>query len=98
MVVLGPMQESDARPDIAAQGFPVFLAERLQALATEGAIYVSEAVWQQARSFFRFQERGRYPLPEMAQPVHVYAWHRGDPGGVATDGLLAAALVAVAGP
>jgi tetratricopeptide (TPR) repeat protein len=71
-LVLGSLSP-DARPDVAAQGFPVFLAERLQTLATEGAIYVSAAVWQQARSLFRFRDRGRCPLPEMAQPVHVYA-------------------------
>jgi class 3 adenylate cyclase len=71
-VVLGPLSP-DAPPDVAVPGFPIFLAERLQALATEGAIYVSEAVWQQARSFFRFQERGKCALPETAQPVHVYA-------------------------
>jgi len=71
-LVLGPLSP-DTRPDGAAPGFPVFLAERLQTLATAGAIYVSEAVWQQARNFFRFQERGRCPLPEMAHPVPVYA-------------------------
>jgi class 3 adenylate cyclase/tetratricopeptide (TPR) repeat protein len=78
-LVLGPLSP-DARPDVAAPGFPVFLAERLQTLATEGAIYVSEAVWQQAKSFFRFQDRGRCPVPEMAQPVPVYACTGVTPG------------------
>src|SRR5215510_14940945 len=71
-LVLGPL-DLDARPDVAAPGFPVFLAERLQALAPAGAIYVSEAVWQQASGLFRFQERGKCSLPELAQPVPVYA-------------------------
>src|SRR5262245_10193876 len=71
-LVLGPLSP-DARPDGAAPGFPVFLAERLQTLAPAGAIYVSEAVWQQASGLFRFQERGKCSLPELAQPVPVYA-------------------------
>jgi class 3 adenylate cyclase len=78
-LVLGPLSP-DARPDGAAPGFPVFLAERLQALAPAGAIYVSEAVWQQARGLFRFQERGRCPMPEMAQPMPVYACTGAVPG------------------
>src|SRR5262249_50376976 len=75
-LVLGPLG-LDARPDVAAPGFPVFLAERLQALAPAGAIYVSEAVWQQASGLFRFQERGKCSLPELAQPVPVDAFTGG---------------------
>jgi class 3 adenylate cyclase/DNA-binding winged helix-turn-helix (wHTH) protein/tetratricopeptide (TPR) repeat protein len=64
---------TEAHPDATAPGFPVYLAERLQALAAPGAIYVSEPVWQQAVGFFRFEDRGACPMPEIVQPVRVYA-------------------------
>lgn len=62
-VMIGTLS-TEARPDYTAQGFAIHLAGRLQALAAGGAIHVSEAVWQQAKGFFRFEDRGAYPLPE----------------------------------
>jgi class 3 adenylate cyclase len=64
---------TNALPADTAYGFTIHLAERLQALATGGGIYVSAAVWQQAVGFFRFEDRGACALPEIAQPVQVYA-------------------------
>jgi class 3 adenylate cyclase len=63
----------DGRLDYAAQGFVVHLAHRLREVAREGTIYVSEAVRRQATGFFRFNELGELPLPEVAQPMRIYA-------------------------
>jgi DNA-binding winged helix-turn-helix (wHTH) protein len=62
----------DLRMDYTAQGFTTHLADRLQRLAREGSIYVSEAVRQQAEGFFRFNDVGAYTVPGIAQPVRVY--------------------------
>jgi class 3 adenylate cyclase len=69
-VVVGT-SDNDTRPGYTAQGFAIYLAERLQALASGGAICVSAAVQQQAAGFFRFDDRGLCTLPDIAQPVHV---------------------------
>jgi class 3 adenylate cyclase len=50
----------------------VHLANRLQERATDGTLYVSEAVQQQAAGFFHFGDLGERTLPEVAQPVRVY--------------------------
>jgi class 3 adenylate cyclase len=59
--------------EYAAQGFAVHLAHRLQELARDGTIYGSEVVRQHATGFFRFNDLGEFTLPEVAQPVHIYA-------------------------
>jgi class 3 adenylate cyclase/DNA-binding winged helix-turn-helix (wHTH) protein len=71
-VVIGSI-DAEAHTDVIVPGLPIYLAERLQSLATGAMICVSEAVWQQALGFFHFEDRGLCPLPEIAQPVHVYA-------------------------
>src|SRR5262249_39986009 len=71
-VVMGPLG-AEARADAIAPGLPVYLAERLQGLATGETIYVSEAVWHQAVGFFHFEDRGLCTLPEITQPMRVYA-------------------------
>jgi class 3 adenylate cyclase len=63
-VVIGSIAD-EARADIIVPGLPIFLAERLQSLATEAMICVSEAVWQQAVGFFDFEDQGLCPLPEI---------------------------------
>ena len=50
LVVVGKIGD-DLRMDYTAQGFTTHLADRLQRLAREGSIYVSEAVRQQAEGF-----------------------------------------------
>jgi class 3 adenylate cyclase/tetratricopeptide (TPR) repeat protein len=70
-VVVGTSDHA-AHLDYSAQGLAIYLAERLQALASGGAICVSAAVQQQAAGFFRFDDRGMCTLPDIAQPVHVY--------------------------
>lgn len=71
-VVMGPLGP-DVRPHAIAPSFTVYLAERLQMLAAGGVIYVSEAAQRQAAGFFRFADRGVCTLPEITQPVRVYA-------------------------
>ena len=71
LVVVGKIGD-DLRMDYTAQGFTTHLADRLQRLAREGSIYVSEAVRQQAEGFFRFNDVGAYTVPGIAQPVRVY--------------------------
>jgi DNA-binding winged helix-turn-helix (wHTH) protein len=55
-----------------AQGFATYLGSSLQERAIDRAIYVSEAVRQQAAGFFRFNDLGELILPEVPQPVRVY--------------------------
>jgi predicted ATPase len=71
-VVIEPLG-AKTRADAIAPSLPIYLAERLQGLATGAAIYVSEAVWHQAIGFFHFEDRGLCPLPEIIQPVRVHA-------------------------
>jgi class 3 adenylate cyclase len=71
LVVVGKIGD-DLRMDYTAQGFTTYLADRLQRLARDGSIYVSEAVRQQAEGFFRFNDVGAYTVPGIAQPVRVY--------------------------
>jgi predicted ATPase len=49
------------------------LAAGLQQVAPAGAIAVSAAVQKQGMGFFRFDELGPQTLPEVIEPVHVYA-------------------------
>jgi hypothetical protein len=71
-VVMGPLG-TDAYPHTTAPGFTVYFAERLQMLAAGGVICVSEVAQRQAAGFFRFADRGVCTMPEIAQPVRVYA-------------------------
>jgi class 3 adenylate cyclase/tetratricopeptide (TPR) repeat protein len=71
-VVMRPLG-AEARADVIAPSLPIYLAERLQVVATGATICVSEAVWHQAVGFFHFEDRGLCPLPEITQPVRVYA-------------------------
>ena len=71
LVVVGKIGD-DLRMDYTAQGFTTHLADRLQRLAPEGSVYVSEAVRQQAEGFFRFNDMGACTVPGIAQPVRVY--------------------------
>jgi class 3 adenylate cyclase len=48
--------------DNTAQGFAVHLANRLQERATDGTLYVSEAVQQQAAGFFHFGDLGEFAV------------------------------------
>ena len=72
LVVVGKIGD-DLRMDYTAQGFTTHLANRLQGLAREGSIYVSEAVRQQAEGLFRFNDVGACTVAGIAQPVRVYA-------------------------
>ena len=57
------MQQDEMSLDYTAQGFAVYLADRLQALATNNTIHVSEALQQQALGFFRFKDLGEVLSP-----------------------------------
>lgn len=70
LVVVGKIGD-DLRMDYTAQGFTTHLADRMQRLAREGSIYVSEAVQQQAEGFFRFA----------GAATHAACPHRGDHRG-----------------
>jgi class 3 adenylate cyclase/tetratricopeptide (TPR) repeat protein len=78
-VVVGTIG-NDLRMDYTAQGFTTHLANRLQKLAPAGAIYLSEAVRQQARELFDFKDLGLFALRGMAEPVRVYACTGGGQG------------------
>jgi class 3 adenylate cyclase/tetratricopeptide (TPR) repeat protein len=56
-----------------ALGFTGYVADGLQQLAGEGGVCVSEAVQRQTAGFFRFKDLGMCALPDIAQPVRVYA-------------------------
>ena len=64
--------DSAEHKDAAAQGFTSYLADGLQQLASEGAIYVSAAVWRHTEGFFQFKALGMCALSDIAQPVRVY--------------------------
>lgn len=72
LIVVGVIDSEGHTADIA-QGFTSYLAYGLQQLAEEGRIYVSETVQRQTEGFFRFQDLGTCVLPDIAQPVRVYA-------------------------
>jgi class 3 adenylate cyclase/tetratricopeptide (TPR) repeat protein len=78
----------EGRLDYGAQGFAVYLAHRLRELASDGTIYVSEAGWRQATGFFRFNELGEFALPEVAQPVRIYACTGVDQASLRLEALL----------
>ena len=69
------VHQNDRCLDYTSQGFALYLADRLQALATGSTLHVSEAIQQRALGFFRFKNLG------VCCPV----WHpralpsRGDP-------------------
>jgi class 3 adenylate cyclase/tetratricopeptide (TPR) repeat protein len=71
-VVIGAIDSEGRTPDIV-QAFTSYLADGLQQLAGEGTIYVSDLVQRQTEGFFRFKDLGTCVLPDIAQPVRVYA-------------------------
>jgi class 3 adenylate cyclase/tetratricopeptide (TPR) repeat protein len=70
-VVVGKIGD-DLRMDYTAQGFTTHLANRLQTLAKEGAVYVSQEVQQEAEGFFQFEDLGPFTIAGSVQPVQVY--------------------------
>jgi class 3 adenylate cyclase len=67
------MHQNDMCLDYTSQGFALYLADRLQALATGSTLHVSEAIQQRALGFFRFKNLEEFSLPEIIPPVRVYA-------------------------
>lgn len=64
---------SEGHMDDAAPGLTSYVADGLQQLARVGGIYVSDTVQRQTEGFFRFKDLGKCALPDIAQPVRVYA-------------------------
>ena len=78
LVVVGKIGD-DLRMDYTAQGFTTHLADRLQRLAREGSIYVSEAVRQQAEAFSGLTTWVPTPFRESPNPcgfMNARVWGR----------------------
>jgi class 3 adenylate cyclase len=71
-VVVGRIGD-DLRMDYTAQGAVVGLAQRMEALAEAGRIYVAPATVQQVEGYFRFEALGEFQLKGLQQPVPVHA-------------------------
>jgi predicted ATPase/class 3 adenylate cyclase len=61
-----------ASAEKGAEGEPLNLASRLQAIAQPGSIVVSERVSRLARGSFDYEDMGEQPLKGYAQPTRAY--------------------------
>jgi class 3 adenylate cyclase len=71
-VVVGKIGD-DLRMDYTAQGHTVGLAQRMEALAEAGKIYVTEVTKQRVEDFFAFEDLGAFNVKGSSAPVHAYA-------------------------
>jgi class 3 adenylate cyclase/tetratricopeptide (TPR) repeat protein len=65
--------DSGGRTDDISQGLTGCVADGLQQLARDGTICVSDVVRRQTEGFFQYKDLGACTLPDIVQPVHVYA-------------------------
>jgi tetratricopeptide (TPR) repeat protein len=63
----------DLRMDYTAQGHTVGLAQRMEALAEAGKIYLTAATAQRIEGFFALEELGAFNVKGASVPVHAYA-------------------------
>jgi len=70
-VVVGKIGD-DLRMDYTAQGHTVGLAQRMEALASGGSIYLSEPTAKLARLYFALEDLGEFTLKGAAEPMHVF--------------------------
>src|SRR2546426_1655736 len=71
-VVVGTIGD-DLRMDYTAQGHTVGLAQRMEALAEVGKIYVTAATAQRIEGFFALEDLGAFRVKGATAPVHAYA-------------------------
>jgi class 3 adenylate cyclase/tetratricopeptide (TPR) repeat protein len=71
-VVVGKIGD-DLRMDYTAQGHTVGLAQRMEALAEAGKIYLTAATAQRIEGFIAFEDLGEFNLKGATTPVHAYA-------------------------
>jgi len=71
LVVVGAIGD-DLRMDYTAVGDTTNLAARLEALASPGAVLISEATKNQVDGFFELRDHGRVPIRGRREPVRVF--------------------------
>ncbi len=71
-VVVGKIGD-DLRMDYTAQGHTVGLAQRMEALAEAGRIYLSAATAQRVEGFFALEDLGAFNVKGSSPPVQAYA-------------------------
>jgi class 3 adenylate cyclase/tetratricopeptide (TPR) repeat protein len=71
-VVFGRIGD-DLRMDYTAQGHTVGLAQRMEALAEAGRIYLTAATKQRVEGFFALEDLGEFRIRGSSAPVHAYA-------------------------
>jgi class 3 adenylate cyclase len=70
-VVVGKIGD-DLRMDYTAQGHTVGLAQRMEALAEAGKIYVTAATAQRVEGYFQLEDLGAFNVKGASAPVHAY--------------------------
>ena len=63
---------ANLRMEFTALGHSVGLAQRMEALAEPGSVYVSEATQKLVEGFFAFRDRGSFDVKGSSQPIRVY--------------------------
>jgi class 3 adenylate cyclase/tetratricopeptide (TPR) repeat protein/DNA-binding IscR family transcriptional regulator len=71
-VVVGKIGD-DLRMDYTAQGHTVGLAQRMEALAEAGKIYLTAATAQRIEGYFALEDLGEFNVKGASTPVHAYA-------------------------
>src|SRR5207253_11062708 len=71
-VVVGKIGD-DLRMDYTAQGHCVGLAQRMEALAEAGKIYLTAATAQRIEGYFALEDLGAFNVKGVSAPVHAYA-------------------------
>src|SRR2546428_4278880 len=71
-VVVGTIGD-DLRMDYTAQGHTVGLAQRMEALAEVGKIYLTAATALRIEGFFALEDLGAFNVKGATAPVHAYA-------------------------
>ena len=69
-VVVGKIGD-DLRMDYTAQGHTVGLAQRMEALAEAGKIYLTAATAQRVEGFFACEDLGEFNVKGASVPVHA---------------------------
>ncbi|MEN8159127.1 MAG: adenylate/guanylate cyclase domain-containing protein, partial [Myxococcota bacterium] len=70
-VIVGKIGD-DLRMDYTAQGHTVGLAQRMEALASGGSIYLSEHTADFAGGYFALEDLGEFAVKGSAEPVRVF--------------------------
>ncbi len=70
-VVVGRIGD-DLRMDYTAQGHTVGLAQRMEALASGGSIYVTAHTAALVKGYFALEDLGAFTLKGVAEPVHAF--------------------------